>query len=167
MPAFGAASAGAILVGQAIGAKRYDYASRAMWLTLLTCCVWQGAVGAACLLMPELFMQAFNLGDEGASELFVSTAVRMLMLSAAWQLFDAIVISIAESLRAAGDTSFSMWARVAVSWLIFAPGSYWTVTKWGGGDVAAVLCLVVYLGILAAVLSLRWATGRWKRIQLI
>ena len=46
--------------------------------------------------------------------------VRILMLSAAWQLFDAASMNLAETLRAAGDTSFTLWARIVIAWGIFA-----------------------------------------------
>ena len=51
----------------------------------------------------------------------------MLILSAAWQLFDAAVTTLAEALRAAGDTAFTLWARTIIAWGIFTPGAYFSV----------------------------------------
>ena len=45
MPAFGLASAGAILVGQAIGAGRKDDVPGLVWLTFRVAAGWQGLVG--------------------------------------------------------------------------------------------------------------------------
>jgi multidrug resistance protein, MATE family len=67
----------------------------------------------------------------------------MLVLSTAWQLFDATANVLAEALRAAGDTRFTMWARVAVSVGVWAPGRWNSVRLLGGGDAAAGAWLVL------------------------
>jgi MATE family multidrug resistance protein len=165
MPAFGLASAGAILVGQSIGAGRKDDVPRAVKLTFLAAGSWQGLVSVAYVVLPGLLMRPFVNPAEGTALLVVG--VRMLMLSAAWQLFDAAAMTLGEALRAAGDTAFTLWARVSIAWLVFVPGSLATVWVFGGGDVAAVLWVVLYLAILAAVLFLRFAGGAWRRIELV
>jgi len=164
MPAFGLASAGAILVGQAIGAGAKDSVPRIVRLTFAAAGTWQGLVGLCYLAFPSLLLAAFvQSGKDSAA--FGATGVRMLMLSAAWQLFDAGAMVLAEALRAAGDTAFPMWTRVAIAWLIFAPGSYLTVQA-GGGDVASVLWVVLYLALLSGVLWLRFRSGVWRRFEL-
>jgi MATE family multidrug resistance protein len=60
-----------------------------------------------------------------------------------------------------------MWARIAVAWAVFVPGSWISVRVLGGGDVAAVAWLVAYLALLAAVLLLRFRSGAWRRIVLV
>jgi MATE family multidrug resistance protein len=91
----------------------------------------------------------------------------MLVLSAAWQLFDAGASVLGEALRAAGDTAFPMWIRAALAWLVFAPGSYVSVRVLGAGDAAAVGWLVAYIFALAVVLLVRFRTGAWRRIALV
>ncbi len=59
MPAFGVASAGAILVGQHIGRGDKQHARGAVFLTLGTTSAWQGAVGILYVLAPALLMRAF------------------------------------------------------------------------------------------------------------
>jgi MATE family multidrug resistance protein len=166
MPAFGLASAGAILVGQAIGAGARDEVPRVVRLTFAAAATWQGAVGLAYLLFPEGFFVPFA-GDALAGAALLATGRRMLALSAAWQIFDAAAATLAEALRAAGDTAFTMWARLAVAWLVFAPGSWLTVHRLGGGEMGAVGWLVAYLGLLALVLWLRFRGGAWRRLELV
>lgn len=166
MPAFGLASAGAILVGQQIGARRPEQVPRLVRLTFLSAGAWQGAVGLAYFLIPELLIAPFAGGKaEGAPLLEVGA--RMLMLSAGWQLFDAAVNTLAESLRAAGDTAFTLWARMALAWVVFVPGSYVSVRHFGAGDVVAVLWVVLYLGLLAGVLVWRFRSGAWRQVRLV
>jgi MATE family multidrug resistance protein len=165
MPAFGLASAGAILVGQAIGANRKDSVPRVVRLTATATVAWQGAVGILCLVAPALLIAPFARGQGGPE--VAEIGARMLMVSAAWQLFDAIAMAVAEALRSAGDTFFPMMARIAIAWLVFVPGSYITVTHYGWGDVGAIGWLVLYLVLLAIVVSLRFRSGAWRTMELV
>lgn len=165
MPSFGLASAGAILVGQAIGAARHDDVPRTVRLTLITAAGWQGLVGVLYLLIPTWFMRAFADPSVDSTS-FLATGARLLMLAAGWQLFDATVNVLAEALRAAGDTNFCLWARVLIAWLIFVPGSLFTVRVLGGGELAAAAWMIVYLAMLAVVLALRFRSGAWRSLDL-
>jgi MATE family multidrug resistance protein len=164
MPAFGVASAGAILVGQSIGAGRKDDVRRIVRLALRTTALWQGGVGLLYVLAPQVFIAPFAKGADASA--MVEVGVRMMMLSAAWQLFDAASMTLSEALRAAGDTAYTLWVRTALAWGLFCPGSYFTVRKLGGNDVHAVAWVVVYLGLLAALLWLRFRSGKWRDIAL-
>jgi MATE family multidrug resistance protein len=166
MPAFALASAGAILVGQAIGAGRKDAAPGLVGTTFAVAATWQGLVGLVYLAAPELVMAAFARDPASAREL-VEVGRRMLLLSVSWQLFDAAATVLAEALRAAGDTLFTMWARVAIAWAFFAPGSWISVRVLGGRDMVAVGWMVAYLALLAVVLLLRFRSGAWRRIVLV
>jgi MATE family multidrug resistance protein len=166
MPAFALASAAAILVGQAIGAGAKDEVPRIVRLGLAAAGTWQGAMGLLYLVAPRLLFAPFAREPSSAQAL-LDVGARMLAFSAAWQLFDAAAAVLAESLRAAGDTAFVLWARVAVGWLVFVPGAWFTVRWFGGGDIAAVAWLVVYLALLAGVLYLRFRGGAWRRVELV
>ena len=93
----------------------------------------------------------------------------MLVLSAAWQLFDAGASVLAEALRAAGDTAVpdvdAGGARLAACSCRAASSS---VRVRGRGDTASrSASLVVYLFALALVLLLRFRSGAWRRIALV
>jgi multidrug resistance protein, MATE family len=165
MPAFGLGSAGAILVGQAIGAGAKDEVPRLVRLTFLSAATWQGLVGVAYALLPGPIFSVFARGASDSDALRAAGG-RMLILSAAWQLFDAAVTTLAEALRAAGDTAFTLWARTIIAWGIFTPGAYISVVYLGGGDTAAMLWLVFYLAVLAGFLYWRFRSGAWRRFDL-
>ncbi|WNG40779.1 MATE family efflux transporter [Archangium violaceum] len=165
MPAFAIGSAGAIVVGQAIGASARDEVPRAVRLTFVLTGCWQGLVGLVFLLAPRWAFMPFT-GGVSEGEL-LDTGARMLRLSVAWQLFDAMVTTLAEALRAAGDTTFTLWMRMALAWFLFVPGAWVSVRVLGGGEVAAMLWLTVYIGGLALALYLRFRGGAWRRFNLL
>jgi MATE family multidrug resistance protein len=164
MPAFGLASAGAILAGQAIGRDAHDAVWPQVKVTLLCTMVWMGAIGLVYAAFPGRVLSLFASGE--ASKL-VAIGTTMLVISAAWQLTDAISMTLSETLRAAGDTAWIAGARILLAWGVFTPSAFLIVTRAGGGPNGAMLCLVGYLALLATALALRFRSGAWKKIVLI
>ncbi|HEX3766202.1 MAG TPA: MATE family efflux transporter [Kofleriaceae bacterium] len=164
MPAFGLASAGAILAGQAIGRGDRGAVWPQVKATLTCTMVWMGAIGLLYAVFPGRVLSLF--ASERTGEL-VAIGTTMLVISAAWQLADAVSMTLAEALRAAGDTGWTAGARLILAWLVFTPAAFAVVLWLGGGPVGAMLCLVGYLGLLAAALAWRFRSGAWKRIELI
>ncbi len=166
MPAFALSGAGAILVGQAIGARHPGRVPRLVALTFAVAAAWQLLVGALYLLAPEAILAPFAQGA-GPGSAFVSIGSRVLVLAAAWQLFDAAAMVLGEALRAAGDTAFVMWMRIALGWAVFVPGTWISVRELGAGAAVAVGWLVLWLALLALALLLRFRSGAWRRIELV
>ena len=165
MPTFGLASAGAILVGQSIGAGDKDRVPAILWLTFRTAAIWMGCLGLVYWLMPEQVLVPF--ASQGLSADFLTVGARMLALSALWQIFDAAGITVTETLRAAGDTAYPMWVRGLLAWGMFLPGSWITIRYFGGTDVSAMLWLIADLSLLAGILYWRFRSGAWRNIELI
>jgi multidrug resistance protein, MATE family len=165
MPAFGVASAGAILAGQAIGRGDHAGVGRIVALTVKTTAAWMGGISVLYFVAPGAVIGLFRPDDLPAVEL-VAAGVVMLQISAAWQLFDAVAMTLSEALRAAGDTLVPMLLRLGLAWVLFTPAAYLAVTVLDGGEVAAMLCLVAYLAALAGLLALRFRSGAWRRIDL-
>ncbi|HWO19032.1 MAG TPA: MATE family efflux transporter [Kofleriaceae bacterium] len=165
MPAFGLASAGAILAGQAIGRGDHDAVWPQVKATLLCSLMWMGAIGLVYLAAPTPLMELFNEG--GRSAALVTTGATMLTISAAWQLFDAVGITLSETLRSAGDTFWTAAARLMLAWAVFLPAGFYVVLEQGGGAIGAMACIVGYLGLLAGAFAYRFRTGAWRKIQLV
>jgi MATE family multidrug resistance protein len=165
MPAFGLASAGAVLVGQAIGRGERDDVPRLLRMTASVTLAWQGGVGLVYCTIPGVLMRAFE-SPAGSNDL-VRIGATMLAWSAAWQVFDAFGLTIGEALRAAGDTAWCMWTRLVAAWTIFVPVAWWVVSVRDGGPVAAIAVVVFYLAVLALAFLWRFASGAWRRIELV
>ncbi|HUS68413.1 MAG TPA: MATE family efflux transporter, partial [Kofleriaceae bacterium] len=140
MPAFGVSSAGAILVGQAIGAGRHDDVPAIVRTTAIVTAAWQGAVGLLYLAIPATLIALFTPAGQRAEELLEVGTV-LLALSAMWQMFDAVAMTMNETLRAAGDTAWSLYARVALAWAFFTPATLIGVFVLDGDHVVALLCI--------------------------
>ena len=168
MPAFGLATAGSILVGQAIGADRRDDVPSLVRLTFTVAAAWQALVGLAYVAFPAVLFSPFASEPE-SREALMGIGVRMLALSAGWQLFDSAATVLSEALRAAGDTLWPLLVRIAIAWLFFVPGTQLTVSDGGAwpGEVIAVAWLVAYLALLAVALYLRFRSGRWRALELV
>lgn len=168
MPAFGLTTAGAILVGQAIGRDGHDEVPRIVLRTLSLTMTWQGLVGVGYLLFPTALMAIFTAEGESAETSSVALlGATLLAISAAWQLFDAFVMTLNEALRAAGDTAWCLWARVATAWLVWLPLTYAVVSYIAVGSApAAMWCMVTYFIVLSLVIGWRFRSGAWRRIQL-
>jgi multidrug resistance protein, MATE family len=165
MPAFGLASAGAILAGQAIGRGDHNDVWPQVKTTLLCTMTWMGLIGVSYLFFPGAILRLFDTKQQSPDLVTIGTT--MLIISAAWQLFDAIAMTFAETLRAAGDTFWTAAARLILAWPVFTPAAVLVVMVWDGGPVGAMVCLVAYLALLAAALGYRFRSGAWKKIQLI
>ncbi len=166
MPAFGLASAGAILVGEAIGRRAHDEVVPIVRRTAATACAWMLSIGLLYLLAPARLIGAFGPRDVPAEKL-VAVGSTMLVMSALWQIFDGIGMTLSEALRAAGDTTWTMAARVVLAWFVFTPLAYVLVVVRGGTEVSVVLSMCTYLGLVAAALAVRFTTGRWRDIELV
>lgn len=166
MPAFGIGSAGAILVGEAIGRRALDHVWPIVRLTLATACTWMASAGVLYLLAPATLMGVFQPGGVAGTTL-VSVGATMLMLSALWQVFDAANMTFSEALRAAGDTTWPMLARIVTAWLVFTPLAWAAVLVFDGGVTAVMVSVICYIALLAVVLALRFASGRWRQIDLV
>ena len=166
MPAFGVATAGAILAGQTIGAGAHDRVWSIVKLALTISAVWMVAVGLVYTMIPDVVMRLFVATDEVDPEALVRVGAPMLALSAAWQLFDATAMTLAETLRAAGDTAWCMKARVVLAWFVFVPSALLVVFVFHLGSLATIGCLIGYLALLAAAMVWRYRTGAWRAIDL-
>lgn len=165
MPAFGCTTAGAILVGQAIGAGVKEWVPAIVLRTALITASWQLFVGALYALFPASVMAVFGASPNASADV-VRIGAAILPLSALWQLFDALAMTLGEALRAAGDTAWTLGARLVVAWAAFVPAAWLWVGRAADGPAAAILCVAGYLAILAGVFWLRFRSGAWTRIDL-
>ena len=165
MPAFGVASAGAILVARHIGRGARDDVWPQTKLTLLVATAWQAAIGALYVVFPRRLLSLFVTAVD--RDAIFETGIAMLMLAGLWQAFDATAMTLAEALRAAGDTAWSATARLLLAWGVFVPSALFAVRVLDTGAVGAMVCLAGYLALVAVALAYRFHKGAWRSIELV
>jgi MATE family multidrug resistance protein len=166
MPAFGLASAGAIMVGEAIGQKAHERVWPIVRLTGKITAAFMGTIGLCYLGFSSQLIALFADTSSSAGEL-ARVGASMLAFSAVWQVFDALGMTLSETLRAAGDTAWCMYARIVLAWLVFMPQSWVMVRVYHGGVPALLFAMVTYMALLALTLGLRFWAGKWRSIDLV
>ena len=149
------------LVAQELGADNPERAEavgyRGVGLGMLA----MGLIGLSYLIAPAALMGVFT--DDAS---VIRAGVLILQLVALYQVMDAVAIVLAGALNGAGDTTFTMFSRAIMGWVVFVPLVAAIVFWWGGGVRDAWIGGLVYLGGLAVIYLIRFRSGRWKTIQL-
>jgi MATE family multidrug resistance protein len=164
-PAAGIATAGSILVGQAIGRGDRDAVWAQVKTTLLCTVTWMAVLGLSYALFPRSVLGLF-IRQPGTGAL-IAIATMMLWISSLWQVLNAVNMTFLETLRAAGDTAWPAAVRLILAWFLFTPSALAAVKLGGSGPVGAMLCLVGYVAALAVAAGWRFRSGAWRRIELI
>jgi Na+-driven multidrug efflux pump len=156
-------------VGEQIGRRTLDAVWPTVRMTATAAAAWMSFVSAWYLVAPATIVglfQAHDAAPDAPGGSLVELGATMLALSVGWQLFDAAASTLSETLRAAGDTVFCMLARIVLAWFLFVPAAV-GLSHWGGGGAKSMmLCLTGYIVALAVTFSLRFASGRWRNIDL-
>ncbi|MCA1675143.1 MAG: MATE family efflux transporter, partial [Actinobacteria bacterium] len=152
MVPYGIASAAAVRVGNAIGARDPARAGRSGWMALLLGLSFMSLAALAFVLVPRSLLQLFTL--DGA---VITTGVSLLFVAALFQMFDGVQGVATGALRGLGDTRTPMITNLVAHWAIGLPLGY-ALCFWGGQGVVGLWAgLSAGLVIVAIVLVLVWA----------
>jgi MATE family multidrug resistance protein len=177
MPAVGIAMAGTTLVGQAIGAKTIDWASRVGNGIILITVLYMGLIGVLLAAVGPWWLPWFtNRADPDAAAV-AARGCELLWIAAGYQLFDGLNIASGACLRGAGDVRIPAGMVLILSWslfvplahiLSFKPGAGWVdwLPQLGLGAVGGCFAALIYICCLGTMLFLRWRSGAWRRVVL-
>ena len=158
------------LVAQAIGRGDPDEAARDARRTILmgVCFVaaLSLAVVAAAYPILSLFVSGDLAGDAAALGRFHSLGLTLLLLMAAWQLFDAADVIVSGALKGAGDTKFVMLWMLYGAFALWLPGVF-IVRRLHNTMPALWATMIAYVVILCIGTFIRWRCGAWRRIKLV
>ncbi|HWG69998.1 MAG TPA: MATE family efflux transporter [Steroidobacteraceae bacterium] len=177
MPAVGIAMAGTTLVGQAIGARRRDWAFKVGNSIILLAVLYMAAIGVLLAAAGPWVLPFFTNRADPQSISVVAQGCILLWIAAGYQLFDGFNISSGACLRGAGDVRLPAVMVLALSWLLFvplahslsfAPGAGWVdwLPQFGFGAIGGWIAALTYVCCLGLVLFLRWRSRVWQRIAL-
>lgn len=173
MPAVGLSMAVTAVVGKVVGAGRSDLATNRMMLGLSMAVAYMGACAIAMVVFREYFVGVFaeEMGQMGGADgatspEYIAEVIRVgsavLIVAAAFQVFDAVAITVVGALRGAGDTVWPGIATALLSWT-FIIGAGYGITRVapGLGSLGAWIGAALFIISLAIALSVRWRSGKW------
>jgi MATE family multidrug resistance protein len=132
MVPLGMSSAAAVRVGQAIGRRDAQGASRAGWTAIALGASFMSLCALCFVLFPRGIIRLYTPAEE-----IVATGVLLLTIAAFFQIFDGIQGVSIGALRGAGDTRTAMFAHLVADWGIGLPLGYYLcfVRDWGAAGL--------------------------------
>jgi multidrug resistance protein, MATE family len=152
MVPLGMSSAGAVMVGQAIGSGEPARARRAGWMTIASAAVFMSAAAATLLLWPGAILGAFTRNTD-----VLAMASQLLFAAAAFQIFDGVQVTATGVLRGSGNTKTPMFANLVAHWLLGLPAGYFLCFALGLGVVGIWIGLSAGLIAVAGLLLYVWS----------
>lgn len=156
LPGHAISEAVSVLVGQALGAGRWEDARRAWRSGTVLALGGMAAMAVLFIVSPEPLIAVF-----GAEDQVVAVARSLLLIGACFQIFDAVAMTSHGALSGAGDTRFVMLAGVAGGWFLKLPLAWLFVIHADLGAAGAWIALSLEIAVLAAVYTHRVLGGRW------
>jgi MATE family multidrug resistance protein len=147
----GISSAAAVRVGQQLGRKDPEGARRAGWSAIILGAGFMTCSGLVFVSIPVWISRLFS-----PDPVVIRTGARLLLVAAAFQLFDGLQTVATGALRGSGDTKTPMLANFVAYWLIGLPVGYFLCFKLGWGAVGIWIGLCGGLMMIGSALLLTW-----------
>jgi MATE family multidrug resistance protein len=151
MVPLGVSSAAAVRVGQQLGRRDPDGARRAGWSAIIIGVGFMACSGAVFVSAPKLIARLFT-----PDPAVIRVGAQLLLVAAAFQLFDGLQTVATGALRGAADTRTPMLANFVAYWLMGLPAGYVLCFKLGWGAVGIWIGLCGGLMIIGSALLLAW-----------
>lgn len=159
LPGHAVGEAAGVLVGQALGARRPELARQAFVAATRLAVVVMSLMGLVFVLFPTPLVGLFS-----PSPPVLVIAVQLMLVGAAFQVFDAVAMVAQGVLNGAGDTRFTLVAGVGTMWLVNLPLGWFLALHLGWGAVGAWTALTAEIVVFAGIALWRVHGGAWVTI---
>lgn len=156
MVPLGVSSAAAVRVGHALGREDPVGARRAGWMSILLGAGFMAAAGLVFVSMPRVIARIYT-----PDPMVIHAGATLLLIAAAFQLFDGIQTVTTGALRGAGETRIPMVANFIAYWVIGLPIGYALCFRAKWGVIGLWIGLSIGLIVVAAIVLYAW----WKRMH--
>ncbi len=158
LPGLAVAEAACVLVGQALGRKSLGEADRVTRSALAAAVSFMALCGIGFAVLGGAIASAFT-SDPAVG----AVARRLLLVAALFQVLDAVNVVLRGALRGAKDVRWAAIIGVSIVWTCI-PTAALVLGKWCGlGALGGWLGFVAETVFSAALFSLRWKKGGWRR----
>jgi MATE family multidrug resistance protein len=153
MVPLGISAAGAVRVGQCMGAQEMRMAASAGWMALSLGTGFMSLATLAFLVFPRTILGVYT-----TDTLVLAIGIPLLAVAAVFQVFDGLQVIATGVLRGVGDTKTPMYACLLGHWCLALPAGYVLcfVLDWGIFGLWIGLCI----GLISVAI---WLTFIWQR----
>jgi len=151
MVPLGVSSAAAVRVGQQLGRRDPEGARRAGWSAILIGVGFMACSGSVFVSMPTLIARLFTPDPS-----VIRVGAQLLLVAAAFQLFDGLQTVATGALRGAADTRTPMLANFLAYWLVGLPVGYVLCFRLGWGALGIWIGLCGGLMMIGSALLITW-----------
>ncbi len=156
LPCFGFGIAVQTLVGNNLGAGKYNLAKIYGFETAKVATVYTATLGIIFILIPQYVLLIVTNNQS-----IIEMAKPALRIAGFTQLFYGVGIVLANGLQAAGRTMYVMKGEVIANLLIFVPLSYFLGVYLGLGFTWAWVALPVYIIAYTTMMYIKFNSGNW------
>jgi MATE family multidrug resistance protein len=151
MVPLGVASAGAVRVGNRVGAMDPAGAREAGWSAVVLGGVFMAATAALFVAVPRGLIGLFSPGPD-----VLALGASLLVIAAVFQLFDGLQAVATGVLRGLGDTRTAMLVNLIAHWMLGLPIGYLLCFTYGRGVIGLWMGLSIGLVVCGVVLTWVW-----------
>jgi len=168
LPMIGLGTATSIMVGQFQGANRSPLAIKTTYSALHMAVIHNTLMASLYWFAPQLLIAPFIQDDLGGDiALIQSSSIELLRYFCLIIYLDSLVIMMGGALKGAGDTKFVMTALGFTSIFCLVIPTYILIEVLNQPANIAWLCAIANLTAVGAILTFRFRSGKWQKIEVI
>jgi MATE family multidrug resistance protein len=157
------------LVGQSLGAGKAGEARSAVWSGIHILMAYTLLLDACLVFFSEPIVALFiDRADAGENyQELLGMASTLLKFVAVYILFDVFYMTFTAALKGAGDTRFLLILISSATFCLMLVPLSLGIHYFGMTVYMAWSCIVVFIGSLALITSLRFRRGKWEKMLVI
>jgi putative MATE family efflux protein len=160
LPAWGLSNAAATLVGQNLGAKKFDRAEQSVNIAAKYNAIFMGFVMLIFLLFSEWIIKFFTHEPE-----VIKYGSLALKIMGSGYIFYGLGMVMSQALNGAGDTQTPTWINFVCFWLIQIPLAYFLANSFDLRSTGAFLSMPIAETFLALAAWYYFRKGKWKEVK--
>ena len=160
LPAWGLSNAAATLVGQNLGAKKFDRAEQSVNIAAKYNAIFMGFVMLLFLLFSEWIIKFFTHEPE-----VIKYGSLALKIMGSGYIFYGLGMVMSQALNGAGDTQTPTWINFICFWLIQIPLAYVLANSFNLRSTGAFLSMPIAETLLALAAWYYFRKGKWKEVK--